>query len=128
MPNDVHVTVCNPLFEEVSMTFALSLREGYTDFTYYSQLLADELTRYLSPWAYNPDADVQFGGKISKSTLINFIEDRPYVDFITNVFMYHELENKAHDVEEAVATTSRSILVSALSTMHSITEYKPTPK
>jgi hypothetical protein len=107
------------------MEFRLSLSEGYTDFTYYSQLLAEELTRYLSPWAYNADVDVQFGGKISKSTLINFIEERPYVDFITDVVLNHKPENKppAGNVEEAVATTSRSILVSAVSTDHKITDY-----
>ena len=48
--------------------------------------------------------------------LINFIEERPYVDYITCVKMYQIVEGvKSADVEEAIATSSRSVFVSVKS-------------
>ena len=121
----VNVNVCNPLFEEIFIDFALQLREGYDDFTLYREQLQGEITRFLSPWAFSGQGDVQFGGRIPKSVLINFIEERPYVDFITDVVLKQKPENQPviGNLEEAVATTSRSILVSAVSTGHNITQY-----
>lgn len=127
-PTQVNVHVCNPLFEEICLEFDLQLREGYDDFSWYRQVLQEEITRHLSPWAFASEggaADVQFGGRISKSTLINFIEERPYVDFITNVVLKHKPGNLpvSGDLEEAVATSSRSILVSAPAVDHAISQY-----
>lgn len=128
-PSQVNVHVCNPLFEEIFLAFDLQLREGYDDFSWYKQVLQEEITRHLSPWAFaapgSGAADVQFGGRISKSALINFIEERPYVDFITSVVLKHKPGNQpvSGDREEAVATTSRSILVSAPAADHAIRQY-----
>lgn len=128
-PVQVNVHVCNPLFEEIYLAFDLQLRDGYEDFSWYRQVLQEEITRHLSPWAFAaPEAGsdaVQFGGRISKSSLINFIEERPYVDFITSVVLKHKPGNQpvSGDLEEAVATTSRSILVSAPALDHAITQY-----
>jgi len=121
----VNVNVCNPLFEEIFIDFALQLREGYDDFTLYREQLQGEITRFLSPWAFSGQGDVQFGGRIPKSVLINFIEERPYVDFITDVVLKQKPEHQPviGNLEEAAATTSRSILVSAVSTGHNITQY-----
>jgi hypothetical protein len=120
-----HVNVCvrNPQFEEVRLNFLLKLRQGYDDFTFYSKQLKDEITAFLTPWAYNSETDIQFGGKIYKSSLINFIEERIYVDFITNVEMYHRIEEngaESQNAEEIIASTARSILVSAPASKHII--------
>jgi hypothetical protein len=132
-PSQVNVHVCNPLFEEIHLEFDLRLKEGFEDFSWYRQVLQEEITRHLSPWAFQDEggqggtskADVQFGGRISKSALINFIEERPYVDFVTDVILKHKPGNApvSGDLEEAVATTSRSILVSAPAADHIIHPY-----
>lgn len=124
-PYQVNVHVCNPLFEEIQLEFDLKLKEGYEDFSWYRQVLQEEITRHLSPWAFAAEgqgADLQFGGRISKSALINFIEERPYVDFITSVVLKQKSGNAplSGDLEEAVASTSRSILVSVPSGNHAI--------
>ncbi len=125
----LNLHVCNPLFEEIFLEFALQLRAGFDDFTWYSELLREEITRHLSPWAFAPiqggARELQFGGGISKSALVNFIEERPYVDFITSVVLKHKPGNQSvsGDAEEIVATTSRSVLVSAPSTEHTITRH-----
>ena len=57
--------------------------------------------------------------------LIDFIEERPYVDFITNVQMFHRIDDEtpeSGDLDEITASTARSILVSAQASKHVINE------
>lgn len=122
----VKLEVANPQFEEVRLSFAMKLAEGFTDFTYYREKLQNEIVSFLTPWAYNDQVEVQFGGKIYKSSLINFIEERQYVDYITDVEMFHKIisegVNESANLEEVEASSAKSILVSAQAKKHSITE------
>jgi hypothetical protein len=57
--------------------------------------------------------------------MINFIEERYYVEFITDVFMYvkvDETTDESGDMDEITASTARSILVSAAASKHVIHE------
>jgi len=123
------VCVCNPLFEEIVLELKLQLADGYDDSTYYRNLLADEITRFLSPWAFSAGAEARFGGRIVKSTLIDYIDERPYVDFVTDVSMRHRPEGGtlSDDMEVVEASTSRSILVSAPSSEHKVHPYEEAP-
>jgi hypothetical protein len=119
----VTVKTRQPLFEEVGISFSLKLYEQYKDFTLYANMLKEEITQFLTPWAFNSSADIQFGGKIYKSSLINFIEERYYVDYITNVVLSHKIDTitiQDPTMEEITATTARSILVSMPSSKHTI--------
>jgi len=119
----VKLHVVNPLFEEVKLTFKLQLAKGFDDFTIYSNKLKDEITAFLSPWAYG-GGEINFGGKIFKSVLINFIEERHYVDFITDVKLGHFAAAGnliSVDNDEISASTSKSILVSKPASVHVIT-------
>ena len=81
------------------------------------------MTAFLSPWAYTADAEISFGGTVYKSVLINFIEERPYVDFITDVEMCHYDEHAViikPDNDEIIASTAKSILVSVPASKHII--------
>lgn len=124
--NQLRVHVCNPVFEEVQLELSLQLAQGFDDFSYYKARLQEELTQFMSPWAYRR-AELSFGGRISKSVLVNFIEERPYVDFVTDVVMKHKTPGAAMsgDVEEISATTGRSVLVSARPEEHLIHAYVP---
>ncbi|HYE54396.1 MAG TPA: hypothetical protein VD996_06115, partial [Chitinophagaceae bacterium] len=60
---------------------------------------------------------------VYKSVMINFIEERPYVDYITDVYMYHDKQDgcpESKDQDEIVASTAMSILVSAPAKEHLI--------
>jgi hypothetical protein len=46
--------------------------------------LKDEIVHFLTPWAYDENAEIKFNQKIYASSIINFIEERSYVDFITD--------------------------------------------
>jgi hypothetical protein len=88
--------------------------------------LQQEITAFLTPWAYGKTTDVEFGGKVHKSVLIDFIEERSYVDYITDVKMYHRVDEtvaaESADTDTIEASTARSILVSAPAKKHSIAE------
>lgn len=107
----VNLDVRNPRFEEIQLEFKVKFVTDDNDF--YNKQLKEELEQYLAPWAYDPHTDIEFGGKISKSVLIDFIEERPYVDFLSCVKMYQIVEGvKSADLDEVVATSARSVFVS----------------
>lgn len=119
--------VRNPQFEEVNTEFRVRLMPGY-DEAFYVKKLQQEITRFLSPWAYADGGNPTFGGKIYKSVLINFVEERPYVDFVADFVLRHsyfsEAENKritTGDLSEAEPSKAVSILVSVPEKRHLIT-------
>ena len=123
----VNLHVVNPLFEEVKLKFEMRLAKGFDDFTVYRTRLQEEITEFLSPWAFG-NGELNFGGIIYKSVLINFIEERPYVDFIINVELCHYDADKNilnPDADEVIASTAKSILVSVPASQHAITEADP---
>ena len=97
----------------MQVVFYVEFHKGY-DRGFYEKQLVKEIIEFLSPWAYQDGKDVVFGGKIHRSVILNFIEERAHVDFVTDFKMNHFVDesNFLYDVEEAVATTARSILVS----------------
>jgi hypothetical protein len=84
----VHIHARNPVYEPILTMFKVQFYEGF-DKGFYLKILNDEIVKYLSPWAFNMDVDVSFDNKIYASSIINFIEERPYVDFITDFLMIH---------------------------------------
>jgi hypothetical protein len=107
----VNLDVRNPRFEEIQLDFKVKFVTDDNEF--YKKQLKEELDQFLAPWAYNPETDIEFGGKISKSMLIDFIEERPYVDFLSCVKMHQIVEGvRSGDIDEALATSARSVFVS----------------
>jgi hypothetical protein len=120
------VFVCNPLFEEVALEFKLQLDSQHDDFNFYSQRLIAEVTEYLAPWLRSDAAEPQFGGRLFKSALVDFIEERTYVDFITDVVLKHRPAQGAawgSDQEVVQALTARSVLVPADASSHRVDQY-----
>ncbi|HWK04710.1 MAG TPA: hypothetical protein VNS58_13815 [Puia sp.] len=113
----VKLHVKNPQFEEIQLDFMVKFYE-HLDEAFYLQLLNTEIEQFLCPWAFNNKTEISFGGKIYKSVLLNFVEERPYVDYVTCFKMNHFIRRDSSgvtvlsDIEEATASTSRSILVS----------------
>lgn len=115
----VKLEVVNPQIEEVQLKFKVAFTDDIVDTGFYLSLLNQELNQYLMPWAYARGGQVDFGGKWYKSVLINFIEERPYVDFVKDVQMFHRVDIlststqwQLADREVIRASAARSILVS----------------
>ena len=113
----VKLHVLNPKFEEVQFQFTVKISPPLDESFFVKQLSLD-IEQFLCPWAFNSGSDIEFGGKISKSVILNFIEERYYVDYLTCFIMNHFIDRgmpshkELYDVEEAKTTTGISILVS----------------
>ncbi|MDH3974148.1 MAG: baseplate J/gp47 family protein [Deltaproteobacteria bacterium] len=110
----VALEVTNPSYEQVYARFKVKFHAG-VDKGNYQNVLNEDIRKFLSPWAYDEGADITFGGKIHGSYIINFIEERSYVDYLTDFELFHLVneEGPKISVEEALATSSRTILVSS---------------
>lgn len=114
------LTVRNPQIEEVQLKFCVQFNRDIIDSGYYRRLLNDEISQFIMPWSVPGGQTIEFNGKWYKSSLINFIEERPYVDHIKNVLMFHrrDINSRSNtwrsvDHEEITAATALSVLVSA---------------
>ena len=100
----------------------MRFRDG-VDETFHVNRLKQEITQFLSPWAFRCDARPTFNGKVHKSVLVNFVEERPYVDYVTDVQLFRRLPDATldgPDLEEVVGSRAVSILVSAPSADHDV--------
>lgn len=113
--------VHNPIFESILVDFRVKFFPG-TDEAFFTDLLRKELVQFLSPWAFEEGKDISFGGKIYKSSLIDFVEERAYVDYVTDFKLFHidGDNNRSNDRDEVAASTAMSILVSAAAEEHRV--------
>ncbi|MBI1181881.1 MAG: hypothetical protein GC201_15145 [Alphaproteobacteria bacterium] len=123
----VRLEVQNPKFEEVQVDFKVRFRPGIGDIAFYKDELNKAVIGFLTPWAQPGGGDITFGGKLWKSSIIDFVEERPEVDYVTDFRLFHKIDVDATpgawspvDVEVIETTTARSILVSAA--RHTINE------
>jgi hypothetical protein len=68
---------------------------------------------------------------VSKSVVVDFIEERPYVDFVSDVHLFHRLQGvtaDGPDLEEVVGSRAISILVSVPAKQHGVRAIHPDEK
>ncbi len=115
------IEVLTPSFEEITTQFNVVYNNQIADFDLASDQLADDIVRFLSPWAFSEGQDIVFGNKIHASAIVDFIDERPYVDSVHNFVMKQTLEGgEPRPVIEAVAGSARSVLVAAAKDRHKI--------
>ncbi len=120
MQAEYHVK--NPSYQKIRLEFTVQFKTGY-EFNYYREQLNAALLEFLSPWAYVSGRDIDFGGRIYKSVLLDFVEEIDYVDFLTDFRLYSYVDNPVNlvDVAEVAPKAPDIILVSDAS--HQINEY-----
>lgn len=112
----VNIHVINPDYSEIQISCKVKY---YSEFEpnagYYDNTLIEDIKRFLSPWAYDDGKDIVFGAKVHQSYIINFIEEREYVDYLTDFTMYllDENGNPGESQESIEAINAKTILVSA---------------
>jgi hypothetical protein len=108
----VKVEVKNPSYQRIQLDFQVKFRAGF-EFNYYRQQLERQITEFLSPWAFAAGRAPTFGGRVYKSVLLDFVEDLPFVDWVTDFRMFTHPEHGARqDVNEAVPEAPDVILAS----------------
>ncbi len=121
--------VRNPQFEEVKVSCRARFYPGY-DESLFTRKMQESITRFLSPWAFTEGGSPTFGGKVYKAVLINFVEDLPYVDYVTDFLLFHSFKDingndQVEEADEVTVSKAISILISAGSHDHDITVLKP---
>lgn len=110
-PPCVELHVKNPIYEEIFVKFNVRFHPGI-DSGFHSRLLNDELKGFLAPWAFD-SLDISFGGTIEASVILNFIEKRSYVDYVTCFEMDQITADETFkNIQVATAQSAASILTS----------------
>lgn len=86
-PAEASVRVRNASYVPVKVRVGVRFRERGND-GFYAGELRRELGRFLSPWAYDEAADIVMGGEIHATNLVDFIERRPYVDYVADLKLF----------------------------------------
>lgn len=109
--------VKNPLFEEIQVDCRVKFMPDIVDTNYYLEILNEELQQFLSPWKAQDGSALKFNWRVHKSHIIDFIDERTYVDYVRdvriNVYYSTGDEDGKFDVEEAVPRYAVSVLTSA---------------
>jgi len=116
----VDLTIRNPIYEQVQVKFQIEFREGYNP-RYYLQVVNQELREFLNPWLHeDSNVDVTASDNIYSVHIVYFLEKREYVDYVSNVSVFHIINgtivnlDNAHDNNVVLKPmTAISIFVSA---------------
>ena len=116
-PDWATIHVRNPLFEEVQVDCRVQFLPHINDIEYYLGVLREDLEGYFSPWANQAEDELRFGWRVHKSMVIDFMDERPYVDYVRDVKINHVYGQSASerndDVEEVIPRYAVSVLVSS---------------
>jgi hypothetical protein len=107
------IEVTNPDYEEILVSCDVRFRSGF-DEGLYTQRLNEDIIRFLCPWLYDDALDLSFGGKVHRSSILRFLDERNYVDFVSNLVLDQIVDGSTRpNVESAQASRASAVLVSA---------------
>ena len=117
------IDVSNPFYERVKVLASVNFKTNSMDEGYYTNLLNDELKSFLTPWLWDKDGEDHFGNSVFGSRVLSYIQNRPYVDFVSGFSLVKTINDEGtmqltdtanmKDNEELKSTYPWSILVSA---------------
>jgi len=111
-PGPVSLLARNPAYQHLRVSCLVRFHTG-REFNFHRAATVDALIRALSPWAFDESRSLGFGGRVYASTLLNFIEELPYVDYVTDFKLLTDDETGTlAPVEHADPRTPDAILVS----------------
>jgi hypothetical protein len=123
----IRLQVLNPLYDEIKVNATVKFQTGKSP-EYYAEQLKKDLSRHLAPWAFDPTAQVSFGGVVYQSSIIGFIENRDYVDYVSDFFFNPTIiptPNVRIRPEDKTAIEAASARVVLTTGEHDITPYTP---
>lgn len=119
--------VKNPEFEEVEVVCKVNFTPG-SDEAYSREQMNTAIMQFLSPWAFPGGGSPTFSGKVYKATLINFVEDLSYVNYVSDFQLFHsyvDLDGTPRRIEKEVIQGSKAVCVLVSARNHSITPINP---
>ena len=112
MTTFAHVEFINPIYESITIKCSVKIKAGY-DESYYATQLNTELQQYIAPWILNNGSSPSFGGKLYASGIINFIEEREYVDYLTFFEAFKQEGNKLVSWKEFTTGSSEDVILTS---------------
>jgi len=87
----VKISVCNPVYEKVKVICSVQFKKGrqYENSGILIQKLNLEIRKFITPWLYKRDMDINTGSGIYPGEILNFIKDQPYVDTVKGFNVVH---------------------------------------
>lgn len=122
----VNVEVSNPVYEQLKVR----CRVKFNDFQKRGSLrnvLNNDLISYLSPDIENSFIEKGFDESISKTEILNFIESRPYVEFVTqfSVLQLVEVQGKYKIIDTAkIGAIEELRTISPYAILTSVTQHQ----
>ncbi len=80
-PPTARIAVGHPRFVQVRVRIGVRFRPG-GDEAFDKRRLAEQLNRYLAPWAFDEGSDIAIGQRIDATSIVAFIDRLPFVDFV----------------------------------------------
>lgn len=80
-PPTAAIEVGHARFVQVRVRLGVRFRPG-GDEDYDKRRLADEINRYLAPWAFDQGSDIAIGQRIDATSIVAFVDSLPFVDFV----------------------------------------------
>ena len=94
-PPQAIISVENPIYIPLKVLVDIALYpEFQADQSFFEAQLDQALQRFLAPWAFAEGFDLVIGGRIEPSVIIDFIEEQFYVDYIKNLRLFYQYQNK----------------------------------
>lgn len=117
------INVRNPQYEQLLINCEVRF-ESPAGSGYYLNKLHEDVSDFLSPWNEEARNNITIGGRMNVNTIQSFVENLPYVDYVTAFSVEQIIESdegfelidtarETGDHKEIVSTTPWSILVSA---------------
>lgn len=110
----VNIVVRNPIYERVKITAGVRFTKGKNNGTYLKKLNQD-IVEYMCPWMLGQERELALGGSLVKDMILNFIEKREYVNFITKfsaVQVFPE-DSVGFDLDDTAIHTTNSPVIRA---------------
>lgn len=86
----IKVEVGNPVYEKLMVVAQVQFKtNGRQSNGYYLKQLNEDIRKYIAAWLYDPASDFGIGGGIYTSELLNYLQQRTYIDYITAFSLIH---------------------------------------
>ncbi|AOW20705.1 hypothetical protein [Urechidicola croceus] len=99
----VSISVSNPVYEQLKVKCKVKF-DNFQKSGQLIKLLNDELVDFLTPGSENTIINKGFDDSISKTVILNFIESRPYVNYVTgfSVLQLIEIQERYKIIDTAL--------------------------
>jgi hypothetical protein len=94
VPHYARIVVRNAHYVPVKVRIGVRFQAGY-DEGFYKDRLINDLNRFLSPWAWEEGADIMIGGRIYANSIVNFLDQRDYVDYVAEIKLFSSEDGKS---------------------------------